>query len=107
MEKERMTCFLLRFLKKWIHFSSNPANHLVKSFVANAALECLLTRMGQSVVFVVAFLMESFPTKFANPRLVSHMNSHMSVECRAAVKSLAASTTFMWLLRCMNDLVPT
>ena len=102
-----MTCFLLRFLKNGYIFRPNPANHLVKSFVANAALECLLTRMGQPVVFVVAFLMESFAAKFANPRFVAHMNSHMSVECRAAVKSLAASTTFMWLLRCMNDLVPT
>ena len=56
------------------------ANHLVKSFVANVALECLLTRVGQSVVFVVAFLVESFAAKFADKRFVPHVDSHVSVE---------------------------
>ena len=78
------------------NFFSSP-NHLVKSFVANAALECLLTRMGQSVVFVVALLMESFATKFAHPRLVAHVNSHVSVQSGAAVKSFATSGTFVRL----------
>ena len=46
-------------------------NHLVKSFVANVALECLLTRMGQSVVLVIAFLVKSFSTIFAYERFVA------------------------------------
>ena len=52
----------------------------MKSFVANVALECLLTRMGQSVIFVVAFLVEAFSTEFAYKWLVPHVNSHVSVE---------------------------
>ena len=55
-------------------------NHLVKSFVANAALECLLTRMGQTVVFVVSPLMETLSAELAYERLVPHVNSHVSVE---------------------------
>ena len=55
-------------------------NHLVKSFVANVALECLLTRMGQSVVFVVSLLVETFSAELANVWFVPHVDSHMSVE---------------------------
>ena len=55
-------------------------NHLVKSFVAYAALVCLLTRMGQSVIFVVSPLMETLSAELAYERLVPHMNSHVSVE---------------------------
>ena len=55
-------------------------NHLVKSFVANVALECLLTRMGQSVVFVVSLLVETLSAELANIWLVPHMDSHVSVE---------------------------
>ena len=52
----------------------------MKRFVANAALEFLLTGMGQSVVFVVSSLMETLSAKFANERLVTRVNSHVSVE---------------------------
>ena len=52
----------------------------MKSFVANAALECLLTRMGQSVVFVVSFLVKTLSAELAYVRLVPHMYSHVSVE---------------------------
>ena len=62
-----------------VHVESEIIN-LVKSFVANVALECLLTRMGQSVVFVVSFLVETFSAEFANIRFVPHVDSHVSVE---------------------------
>ena len=55
-------------------------NHLVKRFVANAALEFLLTGMGQSVVFVVSPLVETLSAKLANERLVTRVNSHVCVE---------------------------
>ena len=93
-----MTCFLLRFLKNGYIFRPNPANHLVKSFVANVALECLLTRVGQSVVFVVAFLVESFAAKFADKRFVPHVDSHVGVEGRAPIEGFAAVVAFVRLL---------
>ena len=52
----------------------------MKRFVANAALEFLLTGMGQSVVFVVPPLVETLSAKLANERLVTRVNSHVCVE---------------------------
>ena len=74
-------CFVFVF-NIWIYLFLKMAspNHLVKSFVAYAALECLLTRMGQSVIFVVSPLVETLSTEIAYERLVPHVNSHVSVE---------------------------
>ena len=73
-------------------------NHLMKSFVANAALECLLTRMGQPVVLIVAFLMKSFATILAHPRFVSHMYPHVCIQGRTPIEGFATRTTFVRFL---------
>ena len=70
----------------------------MKSFVANAALECLLTRVGQSVVFVVAFLVESFAAELADERLVTHVDSHVGVEGRAPIEGFSTVVAFVRLL---------
>ena len=73
--------FCLCFQYRDLFFPINGLpNHLVKSFVAYAALVCLLTRMGQSVIFVVSPLMETLSAELAYERLVPHMNSHVSIE---------------------------
>ena len=80
-------------------------NHLVKSFVAYAALECLLTRMGQSVIFVVSPLMEPLSAELAYERLVPHMNSHVSVEGWTPVEGFPAGSALMGFLRSVDDFV--
>ena len=69
--RKKNSCLVLKSLSP---------NHLVKRFVANAALEFLLTGMGQSVVFVVSPLVETLSAKLANERLVTRVNSHVCVE---------------------------
>lgn len=70
---------------------------LVEGFVADAAFVRLLPAVGQSVVLVVAFLVEPFTTELADERLVTSMDPGMSVESRRSVKRFPASQTFVWL----------
>lgn len=81
-------------------------NHLMECLLADVTLVCLLTRMREAMVFIVALLVETFPAKFTNVRPISLMYPHMRVESRAPIKSLPTSSTFMWLIRCVNDFVP-
>ena len=75
----------------------------MKRFVANAALEFLLTGMGQSVVFVVSPLMKTLSAKLANERLVTSVNSHVSVEGRTPVEGFPACSTLMGFLSSVDD----
>lgn len=79
--------------------------HLVESLVTNVTLVCLFSRVSQSVVLVVSFLMKSFPTKLADIRLVAVVYSHVCVQCRTPIKCLPALTTLMRLLIGMDYLV--
>ena len=79
--------------------------YLVKSFIANVTLVGLFTRMSQTMILVISLLMESFPTKFTYPWLVSVVNPHVGVKCGASVERLATSEAFVWLLICVNNLV--
>ena len=81
--------------------------YLVKSFIANVTLVGLFTRMSKTMILVISFLMESFPTKFTYPWFVSVVNPHVSVESRASVEGLATSQALVRLLICVNDLVTT
>lgn len=78
----------------------------MKSFVANVALECLLTRVGQPVVFVVALLMEALAAKLAYERFVPHVDSHVRVQRGAPVEGLATGAALVRLLRRVDDFVP-
>lgn len=86
-------------------FKLNFLAYLVKSFIANVTLVGLFTRMSQTMILVIALLMESFPTKFTYPWFVSVVNPHVRVECGASVERLATSEAFVWLLICVNNLV--
>lgn len=68
---------------------------LVEGLVANVALVSLLSTMCQTVVLVVAFLMESFPAEFADERLVTSMDSCMRVERRRSVEGFTTRQAFM------------
>lgn len=70
---------------------------LVEGFIAYAAFVRLFPAMGQSVVLVVAFLMEPFTTKLADKRFVSGMDPSMRVQSRRSVERFAASETFVRL----------
>ena len=54
-------------------------SYLVESLVTNVTFVCLFSRVGQSVVLVISFLMKSFPTKLTDIRLVAIMYSHVCV----------------------------
>lgn len=53
---------------------------LVKRFIADIALVRLLSTVGQSVVLVVALLVETLATELALERLVPVVNPHVSVQ---------------------------
>ena len=60
----------------------------MKGFIADFAFVLLLPRMSQFVVLVVPLLMESFSAKFADPRLVTLMDSQVRVQSRGSVERL-------------------
>lgn len=50
----------------------------MKCFMANVAFVGLFAGVREAVIFIVAFLVEAFTAKFANPRLKADMNANMS-----------------------------
>ena len=59
---------------------SDSKIYLVERFIADIALVRLLSTVGQSVVLVVALLVETLATELALERLVPVVNSHVSVQ---------------------------
>ena len=57
--------------------------HLVKRLVANIALVSLLSAVGQSMVLVVALLVEPLPAELAVVRLEPVVDPHVRVQGRA------------------------
>ena len=80
-------------------------NHLMECLLADVTLVCLLTRMRESMVFIVALLVEAFPAKFTNIRSVSLMYPHMRIEGWTSIEGLSASTTFMRFVWRVYDFV--
>lgn len=54
----------------------------MEGFVADRALECLVCGVRQSMALVVALLVESLATQFADKWLDAGVDASMSVECR-------------------------
>ena len=77
----------------------------MECLLADVTLVCLLTRMREAMVFIVAFLVEALATKFANERFVPHVDSHVRVQSRAPVKCLPAVLAFVRFFRGMDYLV--
>ena len=63
--------------------------------------------MGEFMVFIVPFLVKTFATIFTNERLVASVDSRMSVEGGAPIKSFTACIALMWFLSCVNDFMTT
>ena len=78
----------------------------MKGFVTNVTFVSLFSRMREPVILVVALLMKSFATKFANPRPVTLMDPHVGVESGTAVKSFSTSLTFVRLFIRVDNFVP-
>lgn len=78
---------------------------LMECLVAYDAFVGLFDAVRQFVVLVVALLVESFAAMFADERLESGVNAHMSVERRGSVERLAASRTFVRLFGRVDYLV--
>jgi hypothetical protein len=64
-----------------VHVEGKVVN-LMKSFVAYVAFVSLFSAMGQSVVLVIPFLMESFPAEFADEWLVTCVDPRVGVQGR-------------------------
>ena len=96
--QQNFQCYL-KFLCCWTQ------NHLMECLLADVTLVCLLTRMRESMVFIVALLVEAFPAKFTNIRSVSLMYPHMRIKGWTSIEGLSASTTFMRLVWRVNDFV--
>ena len=79
----------------------------MKRFIADIALVRLLSTVGQSVVLVVALLMETLATELTLERLVPVVNPHVSVQSGAPVERLSTNLTLVRLLIGVDDLVTT
>ena len=77
----------------------------MKRFIADIALVRLLSTVGQSVVLVVALLVETLATELALERLVPVVNPHVSVQSGAPVERLSTNLTLVRLLIGVDDLV--
>lgn len=53
--------------------------YLVKRFVANIALVSFFSTVSESMVLVVTFLMEPFPTELANEGLVARVYTSVCI----------------------------
>lgn len=71
---------------------------LVERFIANVTFVRFFPAMRQSVVLIIAFLMESFATELADEWFVPSVDSCVSVKRRGTIESLATSQTFMRFL---------
>ena len=78
---------------------------LMEGLVADFALELFLLGVGQSVVLVVALLVESFAAVLAYEGLESLMDAQVGVQSGGAVEGLSTRSTFVWLLGGVDDLV--
>ena len=78
----------------------------MERLVAHIALVSLLSAVGQSVVLVVAFLVESLSTELALERLEPVVYPHVCVQGRTPVEGLSTHLTFVWLLIGVDYLVP-
>jgi hypothetical protein len=77
----------------------------MKCLVAYIALVRLLPRVGESVILVVALLVEAFPAELARVRSVALVYPHMRVQRRAAVEGLSARLALVRLIVRVDDLV--
>ena len=80
-------------------------NHLMECLLADVTLVCLLTRMRESVVLIISFLVEAFSAELADVRSISLVNPHVSIEGGASVKGLSASRTLVRFFRSVNNLM--
>ena len=78
----------------------------MECLVAHIALVSLLSAVGQSVVLVVALLVETLSTELALERLEPVVYPHVCVQGRTPVKGLSTHLTFVWLLIGVDYLVP-
>ena len=78
----------------------------MECLVAHIALVSLLSAVGQSVVLVVAFLVETLPTELALERLEPVVYPHVCVQGRTPVEGLSTHLAFVWLLIGVDYLVP-
>lgn len=79
--------FRAEFTREWllvvvcVHMEGKVI-YLMKRLVANGAFIGLLAAVCESVIFVVAFLMETFAAELADIRFVSGMDPGVRVQCR-------------------------
>ena len=78
----------------------------MESLVAHIALVSLLSAVGQSVVLIVAFLVETLSTELALERLEPVVYPHVCVQGRTPVEGLSTHLAFVWLLIGVDYLVP-
>ena len=78
----------------------------MEGLVAHIALVRLLSAVGQSVVLVVALLVETLATELALERLVPVVYPHVCVQGGTPVEGLSTHLTFVRFLVCVDYLVP-
>ena len=77
----------------------------MKCFVANVTLVGLFSGMSESVILVVALLMEPLATVLTHPGFVAIMDPHVGVEGGASVEGLATGHALVRLLIGVDDFV--
>jgi hypothetical protein len=80
--------------------------HLMECLLADVTLVCLLTRMRESVVFIVALLVEALSAEFTSVWPVRLMYPRVGTKSRAPVVGFSTSSAFVWFFRRVYNLVP-
>lgn len=68
---------------------------LMESFIAYSAFILFFCAMCKFMVFIVSFLVEAFPAKFARERFVVEVNAHVRVQSGTTVECFSARGTLV------------
>lgn len=79
----------------------------MESLIAHCTLVLFVRGVGESMVLVVAFLMETFSAVFASERLVALVDSHVGVQGGGAIERLIANGAFVRFFASVYDLMST
>lgn len=79
----------------------------MESLIANVALVGLFPAVGEFVVFVVAFLMETFATELANKWFIAGMYASVCIEGRGAIESFTTGLAFVGFFGSVYDFMTT
>ena len=103
------TTFLtgVRFLLVMCVHMKSQVIDLMKRFSTEMTLKCFHSSVSQTMILIVAFLVETFAAHVTNKWFVTKMNAHVRVQGGGTVKSFTTFFAFVWFVLRMDDFMST